>query len=178
MDEKTVIVGKMSKKTAIIPLIIGGCLFILGFLLYSVNFGGAKISSYSGNKKPFGDLLFFTSSTNSVITVILYLGLLLMVIGVIFYIDLSLLLINEYMVLRHGESELIYLLTQFRLFQPQCLIALQLQHLQDQLSFPVLKTMKMYIKKSANYLSIAKMLGRVQLSLRKKQLLTKILRLN
>lgn len=80
MDEKTVIVGKMSKKTAIIPLIIGGCLFILGFLLYSVNFGGAKISSYSGNKKPFGDLLFFTSSTNSVITVILYLGLLLMVI--------------------------------------------------------------------------------------------------
>ena len=45
MDEKTVIVGKMSKKTAIIPLIIGGCLFILGFLLYSVNFGGAKISS-------------------------------------------------------------------------------------------------------------------------------------
>ena len=89
MDEKTVIVGKMSKKTAIIPLIIGGCLFILGFLLYSVNFGGAKISSYSGNKKPFGDLLFFTSSTNSVITVILYLGLLLMVIGVIFYIAVS-----------------------------------------------------------------------------------------
>ena len=172
MDEKTVIVGKMSKKTAIIPLIIGGCLFILGFLLYSVNFGGAKISSYSGNKKPFGDLLFFTSSTNSVITVILYLGLLLMVIGVIFYIAVSKVSITVTDKRVYGTAT-----WGKRVDLPFDSIS-AVSTAMDQLSFPVLKTMKMYIKKSANYLSIAKMLGRVQLSLRKKQLLTKILRLN
>lgn len=89
MDEKTLVVGKMSKKTATIPLIVGLVLIVLGFLLYSVNFGGAKISSYSGNTKPFGDLLFFSSSTNSIITVILYLGILLIIIGIVFYIAVS-----------------------------------------------------------------------------------------
>ena len=54
MDEKTVIVGKMSKKTAIIPLIIGGCLFwrftvlyiIHKFCNYSYSISGIAVNGY------------------------------------------------------------------------------------------------------------------------------------
>ena len=92
MEEKTIIVGKLSKKTSTIPLMIGAVCLVIGLVLYAMNINQCRIyERYDGTliHHSFFHAINPTASNSVLVWAISDIGIIAIIVGIIFYFAVS-----------------------------------------------------------------------------------------